>query len=67
MIEYDSTQRSTVAVCACGAREILWSAEAAYDWAAGHLRVCSLLDAERQVDDRVRALAAVRAGRARYR
>lgn len=62
MIEFDTTQRSTVAVCACGAREVLWSPEAAYDWAAAHLRVCTLVEV-----DRVRALAAVRAGRARYR
>lgn len=62
MIDYDSTQRSVVAICDCGAREILWSPEAAYDWAAAHLRVCTLAEPER-----VRTLAAVRAGRARYR
>lgn len=62
MIRFDETQRSVVAVCDCGAREILWSSAAAYDWAAGHLRVCTLVEPER-----VRALAAVRAGRARYR
>lgn len=66
MIDYDATQRSVVAVCSCGAREILWSSESAYDWATGHLRVCA--DAG-QVEpaERVRALAAVRAGRSRYR
>lgn len=66
MIEYDETQRSVVAVCLCGAREVLWSREAAYDWASAHLRVCSLVDAL-EVAERTRALAAVRAGRARYR
>lgn len=66
MIEYDVTQRSVVAVCACGAREVLWSQAAAFDWAAGHLRVCTALA---RLDDlaRDRALGAVRAGRARYR
>lgn len=62
MITFDATQRSVVAVCSCGAREILWSSESAYDWATGHLRVCTLVEPER-----VRSLAAVRAGRARYR
>lgn len=66
MIDFDETQRSTVAVCVCGAREVLWSREAAYDWASGHLRVCTLVEHVDR-DERVRTLAAIRAGRARYR
>lgn len=66
MITYDATQRSVVAVCACGAREVLWSQEAAYDWAGGHLRVCRVV-AALEPDDRDRVQSAVRAGRARYR
>lgn len=63
MIAYDETQRSIVAICDCGAREILWSSQAAYEWSAAHLAVCSLVgQAERE-----RTLAAVRAGRHRYR
>lgn len=61
MIRYDEAQRSVVAICDCGAREVLSSMRLAYDWSAAHLIVCQI-----EVE-RARTLAAVRAGRARYR
>ena len=62
MIRYDTTQRSTVAVCSCGARDVHASQAAAKAWASRHLLVCTLRDAEHR-----RALAARRVDRSRYR
>lgn len=60
-VTFDTSERSCVAVCSCGAREVAASSRVAYAWASGHMRVAH--PDEVAVD----AAARVRAGRARYR
>lgn len=60
-VEFDTSERSVVAVCTCGAREVATSSSVAYDWATAHMRIAH--------PDEVAVLVAarLRAGRARYR
>lgn len=58
-IQFDTSDRSVVAVCTCGAREVFWDSAPAYDWAQAHLRIAH--------PNEVVVLVAQRIRSARYR
>lgn len=60
-VAFDTSDRSVVAVCTCGARDVFASSSAAYDWAQAHMRVAH--------PDEIPVLVAakIRAGVHRYR
>ncbi len=62
-VSFDTSDRSVVAVCTCGARDVFWASEPAYDWAAAHLRVAHPGEVVVLVAQRIRAAR----HRSRYR
>lgn len=38
-VRFDVSDRSVVAVCTCGARDVFWDTAPAYDWAQAHMRI----------------------------
>lgn len=60
-VTFDTSERSIVAVCTCGARDVFAYSASAYDWAQAHMRVAH--------PDSVAVLVAakIRAGVHRYR
>lgn len=62
-VTIDTSERSVVAVCTCGAREVATAAAVAYDWATLHVRIAhpDPVDVAPGLVDRLRA------GRHRYR
>lgn len=60
-IVFDNSERSVVAVCTCGAREVATRSEVAYAWATDHMQTAHPAEVA------VLVAARLRAGRHRYR
>lgn len=65
MIRFDRTQRSVVALCACGAREVCYDQAEADRWVAAHIERAHPVPLELLAMERRRAITASRVRRHR--